>query len=89
MASPLFWLLHRITGLFLIGGLAVHFLTMSYGRLIPFGTAMRRAFLLSAIYHVFYGLWGLSVEYIRSTAVRRLIQGGIIILAIGLIALAL
>ena len=88
MINALFWFLHRITGIILIGGVAVHLLVMQYGVAFHYGEVIRTAFLLSAVYHASYGLWGLSVEYIRSAAVRRLSQGVIILLSVALTGMA-
>lgn len=68
------WLLHRLTGLFLVLGLIVHFSKMHYGLSAPYGTPFKMIFLSSVIYHGFYGSWGLAVEYIGPTRLLRACQ---------------
>ncbi|MCL5022389.1 MAG: hypothetical protein M1497_03315 [Nitrospirae bacterium] len=84
MKGVTLWLLHRITGLLLIAGLAVHFAVMHFSgpegithevvlrRLSnPWWIAFNLAFLAAAIYHGFYGLRGLAVEYVGSLRLQR------------------
>jgi succinate dehydrogenase / fumarate reductase membrane anchor subunit len=76
--------LHRISGVILLAGLAVHFRVMHFAgtdsltyeavaaRLRdPFWIAFNALFLVSAIYHGFMGLWGIAIEYVRAGRLLR------------------
>lgn len=84
MKETLLWLFQRITGAILFMGLGIHFYVMHYmgteqlshGLVIarlnePGWIAFNAAFLVSAIYHGFYGLWGIFLEYITGRAAQR------------------
>lgn len=81
------WLFQRITGVFLVAGLALHFIIMHYSgpdqisydvvikRLSnPFWKTFDAVFLISAIYHGFNGMWGITVEYVRTPWLLRASQ---------------
>lgn len=72
------WLIHRVTGLVLLGGLLIHFFLMHYSgpdhiahaavtaRLAnPWWRSFDVMLLLSAVYHGYDGLWGIVSEYMR------------------------
>lgn len=80
------WLLHRITGVLLAFGLIYHFFVMHLGahdnytyeavvkRLSePSWKIFNIVFLLSALYHGFYGLQGLIFEYVRQDSLKRIL----------------
>ncbi|NTU43263.1 MAG: hypothetical protein HGA78_09510 [Nitrospirales bacterium] len=72
MTTAVFWLFHRITALILMVGLPLHLLIMHNGISFPWHSrAAKTVFLLSAVYHAAYGLWGLAVEYLRSGGMIR------------------
>lgn len=79
-----FWLLERASGAALIAALAVHFLIIHFkgpdafqhGHIFlrlskPKWWAFYLVFLLALIYHGFYGLWGIAVEYVRAAGALR------------------
>ncbi|MFZ5997516.1 MAG: succinate dehydrogenase, hydrophobic membrane anchor protein [Nitrospirota bacterium] len=81
------WLFQRITAVFLVAGLALHFIIMHYSgpeqishevvmrRLSnPFWKTFDTVFLISAIYHGFNGMWGIAVEYVRGPLLLRALQ---------------
>lgn len=81
------WLLHRFTGVILVFGLLYHFLVMhfmghynySYEAIIqrlndPYWKTFNIIFLLSAIYHGFYGINGLVTEYVKVVSLRRVLK---------------
>ncbi|MBI5213251.1 MAG: hypothetical protein HY957_07765 [Nitrospirae bacterium] len=83
MKGILTWLFQRIAGVILISGLAAHFTVMHFsgsGRLGGFSAELvstpcfNAVFLASAIYHGFYGLWGIAVEYIQSKNLLKTVQ---------------
>jgi len=78
------WFLQRISGVVLFLGLVVHFYVMHYSgegqigyeavmaRLRnPFWITFDVLFLVFVIYHGFNGIWGIVVEYIASSTLRR------------------
>jgi succinate dehydrogenase / fumarate reductase membrane anchor subunit len=90
------WLLQRISGAVLVAGLALHFYVMHFagsGNLTyeavrqrlddPWWIAFNMAFLLSAVYHGFGGLWGICLEYARGAALKAL-QSLVLVSAAGL-----
>lgn len=91
------WLLHRLTGIILIVGLLYHFFMMhfteadaySYQAVMqrlsePSWKIFNTVFLLSALYHGFYGLNGLVTEYIENNSLKRVLKFIIFIVPIGL-----
>ncbi|MEN2995143.1 MAG: succinate dehydrogenase, hydrophobic membrane anchor protein [Thermodesulfovibrio sp.] len=91
------WLLHRITGVILAVGLVYHFIFMhflgqnnySYEAVIqrlsdPSWKIFNIVFLVSAIYHGFYGLNGLVTEYIKNDFWKKVIRFVVFIVPIGL-----
>ncbi|MDA8431975.1 MAG: hypothetical protein M0Z60_03310 [Nitrospiraceae bacterium] len=79
------WVLQRITGTLLFAGLIVHFSVMHFSgsRQIteefvlerissPYWKAFDLAFLSSAIFHGFNGLWGIALEYVGGPAWLKL-----------------
>ncbi|MCS7203832.1 MAG: succinate dehydrogenase, hydrophobic membrane anchor protein [Thermodesulfovibrio sp.] len=80
------WLLHRVTGVLLFFGLLYHFYTMhiipdnySYETVIkrlsePSWQIFNIVFLFSSLYHGFYGLHGLVVEYIKDSSLKRVLS---------------
>lgn len=95
MKGALGWLFQRVTGVLLVAGLAVHFIVMHYSggeqtsyeavaqRLAnPFWKAFDIAFLVSAVYHGFNGLWGMADEYVRSRPLTALLKGALLITAL-------
>lgn len=93
------WLLQRATGLFLLAGVLFHFFFMHFTgeKQITYEIVIRRLsspywktfdslFLISAIYHGFNGMWGLSLEYISGEKLRGLAQVLILVSAAVLLA---
>lgn len=85
MKGVIGWFLHRATGVILLIGLLVHFVLLHYSgaeqldpevviaRLSsPFWMAFNFIFLVSAVYHGFYGVWGIAIEYLNSDKHRKL-----------------
>ena len=101
MREPILWLIQRITGAVLFLGLAVHFYVMHFigpeqltyeavsARLAdPAWIAFNIAFLLSAIYHGFNGLWGIAIEYLKGGALSAA-KGAVLLSAAGLSAVGI
>lgn len=78
------WLFQRVSGVFLVAGLVIHFAIMHYSgheqihyemvvkRLSdPYWKAFDLLLLLSVIYHGFNGLWGITLEYAHSARMLR------------------
>jgi succinate dehydrogenase / fumarate reductase membrane anchor subunit len=96
MREALGWLAHRAAGAVLFVGLSVHFYVMHMGGAeLTYETVSARlesppwilfnlVLLLSAIYHGFYGLWGMAGEYVRSARLRRMCGSTILGAASGL-----
>ncbi len=89
------WLLHRITGVILVAGLLYHFIFMhfmghdnySYEAVAqrlkePSWQFFNIIFLLSALYHGFYGLNGLVSEYIKGNYWKRFMKYVVFIIPI-------
>ncbi len=68
------WLLHRITGLLLIGGIAVHLSSLYTGFALSFNRAFLLLFLCLLVFHGVYGLWGITVEYVNSKQILRAVR---------------
>jgi succinate dehydrogenase hydrophobic membrane anchor protein len=81
------WAAHRLTGAILVFGLGLHFSVMHFSgpseltyeavreRLMqPAWTAFNAAFLVAAIYHGLYGLWGIGIEYVRPGAAQSIFK---------------
>lgn len=101
------WLFQRVTGIILLAGLIVHFFIMHFSgpeqirhesviqRLSnPYWIAFDFAFLVSAVYHGFNGLWGMVVEYVSSAKLQKgfqivLMINASLLIAIGIYVLAL
>jgi succinate dehydrogenase / fumarate reductase membrane anchor subunit len=92
------WLVHRITGAFLLAGLFVHFMVMHFtgheqitheyvrARLTnPYWKAFDLLFLFSAVYHGYNGLWGIVLEYLGSSRFLRIAQTAVLMVALLLI----
>lgn len=80
------WLFHRITGIILLAGLTIHLYIMHFSGqeqisyefvrariLNPYWKTFNIVFLISAVYHGFYGMWGIATEYSVSRKVKSLI----------------
>lgn len=93
------WFLHRVTGVLLVAGLLAHFLIMHYSgpEQITYAYVMQRfsnplwklfdiAFLLSVIYHGFYGIRGIALEYISAPKLLRAAKALILAYALLLVA---
>ncbi len=91
------WLFHRITGVMLVVGLLYHFIFMhfighdnySYEAVTqrlkePSWQLFNIVFLISAIYHGFYGVNGLVTEYIKGEFWGRFIKYLFLIIPIAL-----
>lgn len=91
------WILHRLTGLMLAAGLSVHFVVMHFSgpgkltyeavaaRLSELGwVAFNLAFMVSALFHGFNGLWGMAIEYLGAGAGLRVVQALIVVAALAL-----
>ena len=101
------WLFQRVTGIILLAGLIVHFFIMHFSgpeqirhesvmqRLSnPYWIAFDFAFLVSAAYHGFNGLWGMVVEYVNSAKLQKgfqivLMINASLLIAMGIYVLAL
>lgn len=96
------WLFQRVTGVMLLAGLIVHFYIMHFSgpeqirhesliqRLSnPYWIGFDFAFLVSAIYHGFNGLWGMVVEYVSSAKLQKGFQIVLLINASLLIAIGI
>lgn len=83
----LWWLLHRVTAVVLLFGLLFHFYFMhlsgvhnySYESIIerlnsPYWIGFNAIFLLSSIYHGFYGINGLITEYVKDRVFRGIFR---------------
>ncbi len=92
------WLLHRITGVILAFCLVYHFFMMhfiqpeaySYEAIIkrlsePSWKVFNIVFLLSALYHGFYGLNGLVTEYVKNNSLKRFLKFMIFVIPLGLV----
>jgi len=93
------WLLQRVTGLFLLAGVLFHFFFMHFTgeKQITYEIVIHRLsspswkvfdslFLISAIYHGFNGMWGLSLEYLRGEKLRGITQVVILVSTVLLLA---
>ncbi|GAQ93886.1 succinate dehydrogenase [Thermodesulfovibrio aggregans] len=91
------WLLHRITGVILVVGLLYHFVLMhfmghdnySYEAVMqrlsdPSWKIFNIVFLISALYHGFYGLNGLVLEYIKSDSLKKFLKIMIFVIPVAL-----
>ncbi len=87
------WLLHRITGVILLFGLMYHFILMHFlghdnysyeavmQRLVdPSWKIFNIVFLLSALFHGFYGINGLITEYVKGNSMKNFLKIFIFIL---------
>ncbi len=91
----LVWFLQRLTGLFLLAGLIVHFWIMHYsgsGQLqyehllarlqSPWWRAFDLGFLVFAVFHGLNGLSGILVEYIKNETLAKTLKFGLLVIAI-------
>jgi len=91
------WLLHRVTGIILAFGLIYHFFMMhfmeaeaySYQSVIqrlsdPSWKIFNIVFLISALYHGFYGINGLITEYVKEEGLKKFLKIFIFILPLAL-----
>ncbi|MEJ2183655.1 MAG: succinate dehydrogenase, hydrophobic membrane anchor protein [Nitrospirota bacterium] len=87
MKGALPWFLHRVSGVLLFLGLALHFYVMhvalkenlGYEAVMarlrsPWWMAFDILFLAAALYHGFGGLWGMADEYIHEGRSRRAVK---------------
>lgn len=90
MKGILTWLFQRITGVILIAGLTAHFTVMHFSGLGKLGSLsaelvltpyFNAVFFASAVYHGFYGLWGIAVEYIPSKNLLKAVQALLLFIA--------
>lgn len=81
------WLLHRVTGIILLFGLMYHFIQMhflghdnySYEAVMqrladPSWKIFNILFLLSALFHGFYGINGLITEYVKENSMKNFLK---------------
>lgn len=91
------WLLHRITGVILLFGLLYHFAFMHFlgtenysyesamDRLSnPYWKAFNIIFLISVIYHGFYGINGLVTEYMNDKIFKKFAKIVIVLISLTL-----
>ncbi len=91
MKETIGWLLQRVSGLFLIGGLITHFFVMHFSghEKVTYEVVIKRLsspgwmafdvlFLSIVIYHGFNGLWGIALEYLRPGKLLKFCQSLII-----------
>jgi len=84
------WFFHRITGAVLFFGLILHFYVMHFAGAqnftyeavmarfaSPWWIGFNAAFLVSAAYHGFNGLWGIGLEYIKDGPALRWLRFGL------------
>lgn len=89
MTGALVWLFQRVSGAILVFGMFIHISVMHYGFSIPYYGAFKIIFLASVIFHGFYGLWGIAIEYAKSEKLLRLFQALIAISASLLMAVGI
>jgi succinate dehydrogenase hydrophobic anchor subunit len=51
---------------------------MHYGLKISYPSVFKLAFVLSAVFHGFYGLWGIAEEHIRQSALLKAVRAFIL-----------
>ncbi len=85
------WLLQRITGAYLVFGMAVHVIALPLGReTISFESVSARLshawwlvfdllLLLACVYHGFNGLWSIFTDFNPSEGLRRGIAWGLVL----------
>lgn len=91
------WLFHRLTGIVLVIGLLYHFYLMHFmghdnytyeavaKRLAePSWKVFNIVFLVSALYHGFYGINGLITEYVREQSLKRILKFLVFVIPVGL-----
>jgi len=95
LRETLLWLIHRLTGIALLGGLVIHFFVMHYSgpeqishaaviaRLAnPWWKSFDVLLLFSAVYHGYNGLWGIVSEYIHPGKYLFAARSCIVVLAL-------
>lgn len=97
-ANALHWVLRRLGGVLLLAGLGVHMYVMHFAaagnvtyqavsaRLMqPGWIAFNAAFLLTAVYHGYGGLWDMAGEYLRPGPALKAARTIIVLLAMGIV----
>ncbi len=97
------WTLHRLAGVLLVLMLVVHFLVMHFlgqEARISYDIVIRRlsgtwwkafdlAFISLVLYHGFYGMWGIAIEYVHKKSLLNVCKGAIVASVVGLLITAI
>lgn len=86
MKEAIGWLLMRISGFMLVFCMVIHLSVMHYGLRIPWYGSFKFIFLLSVIYHGYYGMRDIAIEYVSSAKALFFVRAIILISASLLLA---